>query len=57
MFVFNVILYLAFYAGAITGDWTAYRSFISQGAECYSYHADWGNEDPTPPPCFYLEGQ
>jgi len=50
MWIFNVFLYLCFLFNQ-----DAYRQLLEQGATCFAYMPDWGNEDPnSPPACFYL---
>lgn len=52
MWVFNVFLYLCF---LFNQDF--YRQLVErQGAECYFYVAEWGDQDPDARPvCFYLQ--
>jgi len=54
MWCFNTFLYLSFWGGQQTGDYTIYNRWKDAGAPCYGWHSDDGAGPDSPQPaCWY----
>ena len=50
----NLFLFLAWWSGSQTGDFSRYQSLVDAGATCY-VETPWSTHTEARPTCFYKE--